>query len=128
MKAILVLLGSAVLPLATLAATPVEIATSYAAAAGNAASAERGRQLFTTTHGREWSCATCHREPPTAAGRHAKTGKTIEPLAPAANPARFTDPARVEKWLRRNCNDVLGRECSAQEKADVTHWLATLKP
>jgi hypothetical protein len=59
MKAILVLLGSAVLPLATLAGTPVEIATSYAAAAGNAASAERGRQLFTTTHGREWSCAAC---------------------------------------------------------------------
>jgi cytochrome c peroxidase len=127
MRPFLVLLGAAVLPLAVLAATPAEISASYAKAAGSAPSAERGRQLFTTTQGREWSCASCHKELPTTAGRHARTGKTIEPLAPAGNPDRFTDPARVEKWLRRNCNDVLGRECSAQEKADVTYWLATLK-
>ena len=29
------------------------------------------------------------------------------PLAPAANPKAFTDTARVDKWFRRNCNDVL---------------------
>jgi hypothetical protein len=128
MRNFLFMLGAAILPLAVLAASPAEIAASYAKAAGAPASAERGRTFFTTTHGSEWSCATCHHERPTTAGRHARTGKTIEALAPAGNPTRLTDPAWVEKWLRRNCNDVAGRECSAQEKADVTFWLSTLKP
>jgi hypothetical protein len=63
---------------------------------------------------------------PREAGRHAATGKGIEPLAPAANPTRFTSPARVEKWFGRNCNDVLGRACTAQEKGDVLAWLLSL--
>ena len=50
-------------------------------------------------------------------------GKTITPLAPAFNPERFTDQAKVDKWFRRNCNDVLSRECTAVEKADVLAWL-----
>lgn len=115
-------------PLVALAATPTEIAGTYATAAATQASPLRGQQLFTQTHGREWSCASCHGDPPTKAGQHARTAKPIQPLAPAFNPARLTDPARVEKWLRRNCNDVLGRECTVQEKADVTLWLTTLKP
>jgi mono/diheme cytochrome c family protein len=119
---------AACLPTLASAATPQQVAQGYAASAGAAASPARGQRLFTTTHGREWSCASCHGEVPVAAGRHARTGKSIEPLAPAANPARLTDPARVEKWLRRNCNDVLGRECSNQEKADVTAWLTGIKP
>ena len=24
---------------------------------------------------------------------------------------RFADAAKTEKWFRRNCNDVVGREC-----------------
>ena len=40
----------------------------------------------------------------------------------------FSDPAKVEKWFRRNCNDVAGRECTAGEKADVLAWLISLKP
>jgi hypothetical protein len=84
--------------------------------------------LFTATHGREWSCASCHGAVPTQAGRHAATGKPIAALAPAFSPERFTDPARVEKWFRRNCSDVVGRECSAAEKADVLAWLNSLKP
>ena len=40
----------------------------------------------------------------------------------------FTDTARVDKWFRRNCNDVLQRECSAAEKADVLAYLIGLKP
>ena len=61
-------------------------------------------------------------------GRHAVTGKVIGTMAPAVNPERFTDPAKTEKWFRRNCNDVMGRECTAAEKADVLSWLRTLKP
>jgi hypothetical protein len=110
------------------AAVPADVLSSYAARSGAAPAAERGRALFTTRHGREWSCATCHGEPPTGSGRHATTGKGIAPLAPAFNAERFTDPARVEKWFRRNCNDVMGRECTSAEKADVLAWLLTLKP
>lgn len=110
------------------AASPAELLAGYAAQAGTQASSARGQQLFNARHGREWNCASCHGAVPTQAGRHAATGKAIEPLAPAAAPARFTDAAKVEKWFRRNCNDVMGRECSAAEKADLLAWLLTLKP
>jgi hypothetical protein len=109
------------------AATPADIAAGYTAGAGGPASVARGQQFFTTTHGREWSCASCHTASPSTAGKHASTGKTIGALAPGFNPERFTDPAKVEKWFRRNCNDVAGRECTAAEKADVLAWLMTLK-
>ncbi len=90
-------------------------------------SAPRGEQFFKATHGNEWSCAGCHGDDATATGKHAKTGKLIQPLAPAANAKRFTDPAKVEKWFKRNCNDVLGRACTAQEKGDVLAYLLTLR-
>jgi hypothetical protein len=90
-------------------------------------SAVRGEQFFKATHGNEWSCASCHGSDATATGKHAKTGKRIEPLAPAANAKRFTDTAKVEKWFKRNCNDVLGRVCTAQEKGDVLAYLLTLR-
>jgi len=90
-------------------------------------SAQRGEAFFKATHGNDWSCASCHTANPLGPGKHAKTGKPIEPLAPAANPKRFTDAAAVEKWFRRNCNDVLGRACTAQEKGDVTAYLGSLR-
>ena len=71
------------------------------------------------------SCTTCHTPDPRGMGQ-ARTGKTIEPLAPSANPARFTDSAQVEKWFGRNCDSVLGRPCTAAEKADIVAWLASL--
>ena len=89
-------------------------------------SARRGEQFFNARHGTDWSCATCHTSDPRQPGRHATTGKPIAPLAPAANPDRFTSPARVEKWFGRNCNDVLHRPCSAAEKGDVLTWLLSL--
>jgi 1,6-anhydro-N-acetylmuramate kinase len=109
------------------AATPAELQAGYAAQAGSPPAPARGQRLFTTGHRRDWSCASCHGELPTQPGRHASTGKPIAPLAPAFDAARFTDAAKVEKWFRRNCNDVLGRECSAAEKADVLSWLQTFK-
>jgi mono/diheme cytochrome c family protein len=110
------------------AATPAELLSAFAGRAGTAPQPARGQQLFTTRHGREWSCASCHGTPPTQAGRHASTGKPIAALAPAANGERFTDPAKAEKWFRRNCNDVIGRECTDVEKADVLAWLVGLQP
>ncbi len=122
-----ILLGAALGSLAQ-AATPAEQLAGYVAQSGAAAQPARGQQLFTSRHGQEWSCASCHANMPGAEGKHASTGKTIAPLAPAFNPQRFTDVAKTEKWFKRNCNDVLGRACTAGEKADVLAWLLTLKP
>lgn len=106
--------------------TPAQQLQRFATEAGAAGQAERGRTSFQSTHGGDWSCASCHGKSPTEAGRHASTGKAIKPLAPAANPAAFTDSARVDKWFRRNCQDVLQRACSAAEKADVLAYLIGL--
>jgi cytochrome c553 len=109
------------------AATPAELLAGYAAEAGAAPDAQRGRVFFTSRHGQEWTCATCHGNPPTGDGRHETTGKAIRPLAPAFNAERFTDRAKANKWFRRNCKDVVGRECSPSEKADVLAWLNSVK-
>ncbi|WP_292937910.1 DUF1924 domain-containing protein [Noviherbaspirillum sp.] len=121
-------LAAAALAPAAQAATPNELLSGYTAQAGAPASPARGQQFFTSRHGHEWSCSSCHGNVPTQTGKHASTGKPIHAMAPAFNPERFTDAAKTEKWFRRNCNDVLGRECSAAEKADVLSWLLTLKP
>ena len=110
------------------AATAADALAGFTAQTGSAAVAARGQEFFTKTHGREWSCASCHGAVPTQTGKHASTGKPISPLAPAFNAERFTDKAKIDKWFRRNCNDVVGRECTASEKADVLSWLMTLKP
>ena len=109
------------------AVQPADQLAALAAQAGRSPNPAQGQQFFTTRHGREWSCASCHTAQPVVEGKHANTGKTISALAPAFNPQRFTDPAKTEKWFRRNCNDVLARECSAAEKADVLAWLISLK-
>ncbi|MFZ2294169.1 MAG: DUF1924 domain-containing protein [Polaromonas sp.] len=110
------------------ATTPAELLSGYTAQAGQPAVPARGQQLFNTRQGKEWTCGSCHGALPTQTGKHASTGKPIGALAPAFNPQRFTDAAKVEKWFRRNCNDVMARECSAAEKANVLSWLMTLKP
>lgn len=119
---------TALLSTAALAATPAELLTGYAAQAGSAGVPARGQEFFTKTHGKEWSCSTCHGAMPTQTGKHASTGKPIAAMAPAFNAERFTDKAKTEKWFRRNCNDVVARECTPSEKADVLSWLITLKP
>ena len=107
-------------------ANPQELLKGYEGQSGNA-SPTRGEKFFNTTHGKEWSCASCHENPPNHPTKHIVTGKVIKPLSPMSNPERFTDQAKAEKWFKRNCNDVLARECTAQEKADVLSWLLTVK-
>lgn len=115
------------------AETPQEILDGYTAQAKSADpafsafDAARGELFFKNTHGNDWSCASCHTQNPAEAGKHAKTDKPIEPLAPSANAERFTDPKKVEKWFKRNCGDVLDRECTALEKGDVLTYLLTIK-
>ncbi|MBP9737924.1 MAG: DUF1924 domain-containing protein [Rhodoferax sp.] len=87
-------------------------------------SAVRGKtlhsQTFTGGKPDTPSCTSCHGTDPRAAGRNA-TGRAIEPVALSAAPTRYTDPAKVEKWFKRNCTEVMGRECSPAEKGD---WLS----
>jgi len=110
------------------AATPADLLAGYTAQAGAPAQAARGQAFFNSRHGKDWTCASCHGAVPTQAGKHASTGKPITALAPAFNPERFSDPAKVEKWFRRNCNDVADRACTPAEKADVMAWLISLRP
>lgn len=108
--------------------TPATQLHQWSTAAGSPGDPTRGKSFFTATHGKDLSCASCHGSTPTAPGRHSSTGKVLDPLAPSANFKAFTDTTKINKWFRRNCNDVLGRECSAQEKADVMAFLISLKP
>jgi mono/diheme cytochrome c family protein len=55
------------------AATAAELLAGYSSSAGAPASPQRGQQFFTSHHGQEWSCATCHGAVPTQAGKHAAT-------------------------------------------------------
>lgn len=131
--AALALLAAAILATQpALAETPAQVLasiqnTAKASSVSQPFSAARGEQFFKNTHGNDWSCASCHTGNPAALGKHAKTAKPIEPLAPAANPQRFTEPAKVAKWFKRNCGDVLGRACTPQEQGDVLSYLLTVK-
>lgn len=89
-------------------------------------SAERGRAFFLAEQGSgdTPSCSTCHTADPTQTGR-TRVGKAIKPMAVSANPDRFTDLAKVEKWFRRNCNTVLGRECTPAEKGDFIAFMSS---
>lgn len=71
------------------------------------------------------SCSACHTPDLRKQGRHAVTGKVIEPLAPSANPKRLRDRGEIEKWLRRNCKWTVGRECTIQEKGDFLTFIKT---
>lgn len=86
-------------------------------------SAERGKTLHTQNFAGGKpdtpACTSCHGKDPRGTGR-APSGKTIEAMATSVTPARYTDPAKVEKWFKRNCTEVLGRLCTPQEKGD---WL-----
>ncbi|MDP2008139.1 MAG: DUF1924 domain-containing protein [Rubrivivax sp.] len=112
------------------AAKPEDLLAQYVAEAKAPASPERGQKLFTTNFGRElgFSCSSCHGDTPVKRGRDQISEKSILPLAPAANAQRFTDKTKADTWFRLNCVDVVGRACTAGEKADVLSWLLTLKP
>jgi hypothetical protein len=111
--------------------TPLRSLVYYSAEAKRAqpdfvADSERGRSFVS----RDWgvsaslsSCASCHTERASHPGRHAVTGKAIAALSPATSPERFSNPAKVEKWFKRNCNEVLGRACTAAEKADFIKFV-----
>ena len=107
--------------------TPQTQLQKWSATAGAPGDVKKGELFFNQKHGDVWSCASCHQAPPTWMGKHASTSKPIKPLAPAFNDESLTDTAKVDKWFKRNCKDLLKRECTAAEKADVLAYLLSLK-
>lgn len=89
--------------------------------------AKRGEALFTSEHigkkGKAISCVSCHGNDLTQSHQNFFTGKTIEPLSPKANPTRLSEVATIDKWLKRNFNDVYNREGTALEKGDVLAYI-----
>lgn len=71
----------------------------------------------------ERSCTSCHGDNVALMGKHIKTNKSIKPMAISSNPKRFTKKAKVDKWFFRNCKWTMGRECTQQEKNDITAYL-----
>lgn len=113
---------------AALAGPREDILAGYAKEAAQPFDAARGEALYRTefTGGKPDtpSCVSCHEADPAKAGR-TRAGKVIEPMAVSVTPDRFTDAAKVEKWFRRNCDSVLGRACTAQEKGDFITFMAS---
>lgn len=90
-------------------------------------SAENGKKNWTkevvSKEGDKRSCTSCHDADLTKPGKHNKTKKVIEPMAPSVNAERFTEQKKIEKWFKRNCEWTYGRECTAQEKGDFLKYL-----
>ena len=102
---------------------------AYQAQGAGDFSASRGEKMWhqefpdPKNPGKKRTCGTCHTDNLKSKGKHARTGKVIDPLSPSANRERFTDKKFIEKWFKRNCKWVVGRECSAQEKGDFLEFL-----
>jgi hypothetical protein len=126
------LLGAAALVRADPARDAILAATAERAKQADPAfagfDAARGEAFWRATHpgGKPDtpSCTTCHGPDPRAPGQ-TRAGKVIEPMAVSVNPKRLTDPDTVAKWLGRNCNSVLGRDCTPLEQGDVLTYLSS---
>lgn len=125
---LMALIGTLVMA-STASATPAsdELFARYKSAGASSFDAEHGKADWAkegkVEDGVKMNCSTCHGDDLRKSGKHKKTGKVIEPMAPSVNPERFTDAKKIEKWFKRNCNDAWGRECTAQEKGDVLKFL-----
>ena len=92
--------------------------------------AEDGRKFYLmrrTWQSSDPTCSGCHTEDPTKEGKHIDTKKSIKPLAPSANPERFTDIEKIEKNFSEHCVDLLGRNCEAREKGNYIAYMMSIK-
>jgi len=87
---------------------------------------DRGEKLWNSRQFEERQCADCHTADLTQPGRHKRTNKYIDAMAPSVTPERYTDLKKVEKWFKRNCKWTWGRECTAREKGDLLEYLKQL--
>ena len=124
------ILGLMLLPIATQADLVSKLQANYTKQSSLPFTASQGaalwqRQFTDLKSGQLRSCTSCHTNNLQASGKHARTGKSIEPMAPSTNPARLTDATKVEKWFKRNCKWTLGRECTPQEKGDLLAFISS---
>ncbi len=130
-----VALGIASLPAQAGVDGAKQFATQYAAHVKSVdpaykLTADAGRAFYTkkyTRKGKEESCSSCHTDNPANKGKHSETGKPIQPLSPAVNGKRFADLQKVESKFKKHCNDIIGRDCSPQEKGDYITYLLTVE-
>ncbi len=78
-------------------------------------------------NGKSTSCSSCHTHNPANEGKHIVTGKKIAPLSPNVNAKRFADVDKVEENFTKHCNEVIGADCTAAEKANYIAYLLTEK-
>ncbi len=93
-------------------------------------SAEVGHKFFLTRRtwqSHDFTCSGCHTVNPKKPGMHILSKKAIKPLAPAANPDRFTDFEKVEANFKAHCLDLYERECTAYEKGNFIAYLMSIK-
>ena len=132
---LLIALGVVSLPVQADEASAQKLADKYTVFAKNIdpafkPSADAGKAFFTRkilVHGKEISCSSCHTDNPAAVGKNISTKKPIKPLAPSANSARFSDLDKVETNFEKHCIDVVGKDCTAAEKANYITYLLTVK-
>lgn len=101
---------------------------SYQTQGATSGDAQRGETFWTKSFASkapftERSCKSCHTSNLKNKGEHVSTGKVLEPMAPSINSASLTDINNVKKWFKRNCKWTTGKECSAQEKADILAYI-----
>ncbi len=124
----IMLAGSMLLAGSAGAAAVDELLQTYAGQGAGAADPGAANTLWTREFrpagaDQDRSCATCHTRNLRQTGKHAKTGKPIDAMAPSVNGKRLTDVKHIEKWFGRNCKWTLGRECSPQEKANFLAFI-----
>jgi len=106
-------------------ATVNRLLQDYASQGAGTADAAQGKQFWQKTFNDKGkrSCSDCHTRNLTVNGKHIRTNKLIKPMSPSVNSERLSDARKVNKWFKRNCKWTLGRECSAQEKADILVYI-----
>ena len=119
------------MPLCVQADAITELQAKYQAAGAGPFTAAAGEALWNKSFtdaksGKERNCTTCHTTDLTKSGKHARTGKVIEPMAVSVNSQRLSEVKKIKKWFVRNCKWTMGRECSAQEKGDFLAFLKSL--
>lgn len=118
-----------IVPLIASASVVDQQQAAYRASGAGPFSAQTGGQLWqqevNARDGRARSCTTCHSADLRSTGKHAKTGKAIEPLSPAVNSERLASAKKIRKWFKRNCKWTWGRECTAQEKGDLLSFIVS---
>jgi len=105
-----------------------KLLSEYAAQGASNPTVQQGEQLWSKKFkgaGKfpERSCSACHTTNLKQAGRHVKTKKVIEPMAPSVNAERLSSTRDIKKWFKRNCKWTLGRECTASEKASLLTYI-----